>query len=109
MHQNDNNRDLASPMTESLRLHFEDLSPETDDLPEDRRRLFGIMPLPTFVSDRIGPWMMEQQTEKTKSAGSSVASSESPGCLNENNTFNVLKKVNIVCTYIIYERRFCCS
>lgn len=96
MQQNDNNRDLASPMTESLRLHFEDLSPETDDLPEGRK-LFGIMPLPTFVSDRIGPWMMEQQTEKAKSAGSSVASSESPGCLNENNSFNVLKKVNIVC------------
>lgn len=94
---------LLSP-TSTLRLHFDDLSAESDDVPDDRKRLWGIMPVPLFVSEKITPWMVEQGLVgapqqaadgaiDNQDGAASMASSVSSVCSLDNCGFSVLKKV----------------
>lgn len=78
----DDNKMMLSP-TSSLRLHFDQLSPETDDTLEERKMLWG-MPVPLFLSDKIGPWIdNNQQQDLVASTASSVSFED----------FSVLRKV----------------
>lgn len=51
--------DELSP-TSIMRLHFDQLTPETDD--PEKKMLFGV-PMPPFVSDKVISWIEDGLTE----------------------------------------------
>ena len=44
--------------TSSLRLHFDDmLSENENEVIDERKTLWGIMPVPPFIAEKLGPWI----------------------------------------------------
>lgn len=47
--------------TSSLRLNFDNISPETEE-PEENKRIWGV-PVPPFVSEKVVSWIEEEFNE----------------------------------------------
>lgn len=82
----DDNKIMLSP-TSSLRLHFDQLSPETDDVLDERKMLWG-MPVPLFLSDKIGPWIDNNQHQPHQDSASTASSVSF-------DDFSIIRKVSI--------------